>query len=253
VAGLTPPGIIAPFLLDGPINWNAFDQPCYQSLDHVFERLVSYSWSFCVQAAVRGAFTNSKDSARKLWPNRKLGWPGLRRSVRFRIVIMLTDAIRFVFFPALMVIAASSDLMTMTISNKLSLALAVGFFLLAMATGMSLAVVGMHLGAAAVVLIFAFGFFAQGWIGGGDVKLAAATALWFGFGYLLDYLLNAALFGGALTILLILFRQLHLPSVLARQSWILRLHKEGGGVPYGIALAAGALLVYPKTGWMPGG
>jgi prepilin peptidase CpaA len=151
-----------------------------------------------------------------------------------------------------MVIAASSDLMTMTISNKLSLALVGGFFLLAMATGMSLAVVGMHLGAAAVVLIFAIGFFAQGWIGGGDVKLAAATTLWFGFGYLLDYLFNAALFGGALTMLLILFRQLQLPGVLARQSWILRLHKADGGVPYGIALAAAALLVYPKTGWMPG-
>jgi prepilin peptidase CpaA len=49
-----------------------------------------------------------------------------------------------------------------------------------------------------------------------------------------------------------LFRQLQLPGVLARQSWILRLHKADGGVPYGIALAAAALLVYPKTGWMPG-
>jgi prepilin peptidase CpaA len=165
---------------------------------------------------------------------------------------MLIDAIRLGFFPALMVFAASSDLMTMTISNRLSIALAGGFFLLAIATDMSLAVVGMHLGAAAVVLIFAFGMFAKGWIGGGDAKLAAATALWFGFGYLLDYLICAALFGGALTILLLGFRQLPLPGVLARQSWVLRLHEEGGGVPYGIALAAGALLVYPKTGWMPG-
>jgi prepilin peptidase CpaA len=151
-----------------------------------------------------------------------------------------------------MVFAASSDLMTMTISNRLSLALAGGFFLLTIVTGMSLAAVGMHLGAAALVLVFAFGFFAKGWIGGGDAKLASATALWFGFGYLLDYLLLAALCGGALTLLLIFFRQLRLPGVLARQSWILRLHEEGGGVPYGIALAAAALLVYPKTGWMPG-
>lgn len=165
---------------------------------------------------------------------------------------MLIDAIRLGFFPALMIVAASSDLMTMTISNKLTLALAAVFFLLAIATGMSLAVVGMHLGAAAVVLTFAFGFFAKGWMGGGDVKLAAATALWFGFGHLLDYLLTVALFGGALTVLLILFRRLPLPGVLARQSWVLRLHKEGGGVPYGIALAAGAMLVYPKTGWMLG-
>jgi prepilin peptidase CpaA len=172
--------------------------------------------------------------------------------VRFGIIIMLTDAIRLFLFPALMVFAASTDLLTMTISNKLSLALTGGFFLLAIVTGMSLAAVGIHLGAAALVLVIAFGFFVKGWIGGGDAKLAAATALWFGFGYLLDYLLTAALCGGALTLLLISFRQLPLPGVLARQSWILRLHKEGNGVPYGIALAAAALLVYPKTGWMPG-
>ena len=91
----------------------------------------------------------------------------------------------------------------------------------------------------------------MGWIGGGDAKLAAATALWFGFDYLLDYLVYASLFGGVLTLLLIQFRRLPLPAPLARQPWILRLHETGGGVPYGIALAAAALVVYPKTGWMP--
>jgi len=164
---------------------------------------------------------------------------------------MLTDSIRLLLFPALMAFAASSDLLTMTISNRLSLALAGAFFLLTLVTGMSLAVIGMHLAAAALVLAVAFGFFSQGWVGGGDAKLAAATALWFGFDYLLDYLLYAALFGGALTVVLILFRKLPLPAVLARQAWILRLHDIGGGVPYGIALAAAALTIYPKTGWMP--
>jgi prepilin peptidase CpaA len=164
---------------------------------------------------------------------------------------MVTDTIRLLLFPAMMAFAASSDLFTMTISNRLSLALAGGFFLLTIVTGMSLYAFGMHLAAAAVVLVVAFGFFSQGWIGGGDAKLAAATALWFGFDYLLDYLIYASLFGGALTILLIQFRKLPLPAALARQKWIMRLHETGGGVPYGIALAAAALMVYPKTGWMP--
>lgn len=163
----------------------------------------------------------------------------------------MSDAIRLLLFPALMAFAASSDLFTMTISNRLSLTLAGGFFLLTIVTGMALATIGMHLAAAAVVLVVAFGLFSQGWIGGGDAKLAAATALWFGFGHLLDYLIYASLFGGALTLLLIQFRKLPLPAVLARQNWILRLHETGGGVPYGIALAAAALVVYPKTGWMP--
>ena len=65
-------------------------------------------------------------------------------------------------------------------------------------------------------------------------------------------MIYASLFGGALTMTAIIqFRKLPLPAVLARQGWILRLHETGAGVPYGIALAAAALTVYPKTGWMP--
>jgi prepilin peptidase CpaA len=164
---------------------------------------------------------------------------------------MATDAIRLLLFPALMAFAASSDLLTMTISNRLSLALAGGFFLLMIVTGMSLHAAGMHVAAAATVLVVAFVFFSQGWIGGGDAKLAAATALWFGFDYLLDYLIYASLFGGALTLAIIQFRKIPLPAMLARQGWILRLHETDAGIPYGIALAAAALAVYPKTGWMP--
>src|SRR5512143_2221362 len=124
--------------------------------------------------------------------------------------MMVTDTIRLLLFPALMAFAASSDLFTMTISNRLSLALAAGFFLLTPFMGMDLATFGLHVGAAALVLVVAFGFFTQGWIGGGDAKLAAATALWFGFDHLLDYMIYASLFGGALTLLLLQFRKLPL-------------------------------------------
>ena len=163
---------------------------------------------------------------------------------------MLTDAIRLLLFPALMAFAASSDLFTMTISNRLSLALAGGFVLLAAASGLAWPVIGMHVAAAALVLVISFILFTRGWIGGGDAKLAAATALWFGFDYLLDYMIYASLFGGALTLMLLQFRRLPLPEALAKQPWIQRLHDQAGGVPYGIALAAAALIVYPDTGWM---
>jgi len=166
---------------------------------------------------------------------------------------MLTQSLVLLLFPGLMAFAAASDLLTMTISNRLSLALAAGFVLLTIATGMSFAAIGLHLAAAALVLVIAFICFAQGWIGGGDAKLAAATALWFGFDYLLDYLLYASIFGGVLTLLLIQFRMLPLPAPLARQPWIMRLHEKGGGVPYGIALAAAALAVYPHTTWLSPG
>ena len=96
----------------------------------------------------------------------------------------------------------------------------------------------------------AFTCFACGWIGGGDAKLAAATALWLGFGHLFDYLVYASLLGGALTLLIVQFRHLPLPHMLIGREWAERLHRQGGGVPYGIALAVAALLVYPQTEWM---
>jgi prepilin peptidase CpaA len=163
---------------------------------------------------------------------------------------MVTDVIRLMLFPAMMAFAASSDLLTMTISNRLSLILAGGFFLLAVVSGMAAMTMLMHVAAAAIVLVVAFICFAQGWIGGGDAKLAAATALWFGFDHLLDYLLYASLFGGALTIALIQFRMLPMPRLLVRQEWAQRLHQRDAGVPYGIALAAAALCIYPDTSWM---
>jgi prepilin peptidase CpaA len=165
-------------------------------------------------------------------------------------MIMVADAVRLLLFPAIMAFAASSDLLTMTISNRVSLILIAGFFALAVATGMGATEVAWNVGAAAIVLVVAFGFFARGWIGGGDAKLAAATALWLGFDHLLPYLLYASLFGGALTLLLVQFRMAPLPALLARQEWLQRLHRKDAGVPYGIALAAAALAVYPDTRWM---
>src|SRR5882757_2109874 len=113
---------------------------------------------------------------------------------------MVATALGLVLFPAMMAFAASSDLLTMTISNRVSLILIGAFFLLAAMTGMPLADIGTHIGAAAVVLVVAFVFFARGWIGGGDAKLAAAAALWLGFDQLLNYLLFASLLGGILTL-----------------------------------------------------
>jgi prepilin peptidase CpaA len=165
-------------------------------------------------------------------------------------MVMLTDAVRLLVFPALMAFAASSDLFTMTISNRVTLALVGGFVAMAFISGMSPSDVLAHAGAAATVLAVTFLFFARGWIGGGDAKLAAATALWFGFDHLLVYLLYASVFGGALTLMMIRFRLMSLPQVLADQEWVNRLHRPNSGVPYGIALAASALLIYPDTTWM---
>jgi prepilin peptidase CpaA len=149
-----------------------------------------------------------------------------------------------------MAFAAASDLLTMTISNRVSILLAAAFLVLAVATGMAPSDILSHFGAGAVVLAIAFGCFAMGWVGGGDAKVAAAAALWFGFGHLMNYLLYASLFGGVLTILLLQMRQWPLPYALSGQTWLLRLHAKESGIPYGVALAIGALMIYPETDWV---
>ncbi len=163
---------------------------------------------------------------------------------------MLIDAAKLMLFPALMAFAASSDLLTMTISNRISLLLAVIFLGMALAIGMHADEITAHIAAGLVVLLVAFVFFALGWIGGGDAKLAAATALWLGWPHLLEYLLYASLIGGALTLGLLELRRHPLPTVFAGFPWAERLHQPNGGIPYGIALAAAALLVYPYTSWV---
>ncbi len=163
---------------------------------------------------------------------------------------MILDLARLMLFPALMAFAAASDLFTMTISNRVSLALVAGFFALAFAGGMAPYEMLSHVGAGALLLVAAFTCFAMGWMGGGDAKIAASVALWFGFDPLMDFLLYASLFGGALTLLLLQIRQWPLPYGLAGQAWLARLHDKQTGIPYGIALALGALMVYPETEWV---
>jgi prepilin peptidase CpaA len=163
---------------------------------------------------------------------------------------MILDIARLMLFPALMAFAAASDLFTMTISNRVSLALVAGFLALALMSGMGPYDMLSHIGAGATVLTVAFACFAMGWVGGGDAKVAAGAALWFGFGHLLNYLLYASLFGGALTLLLLQFRQWPLPYPFAGQAWLLKLHAKESGIPYGIALAIGALMIYPETEWI---
>jgi len=157
------------------------------------------------------------------------------------------NSIALLFFPLFMALAATSDLLTMKISNRLVLLLTVGFFVLALVLDFSLQQFMMHIAAGTVVLLFAFSFFAFGWIGGGDAKLAAATSLWLGFGITLPYLIYSALLGGALTLGLLLVRRYPLPIILGRVEWIARLHDQKTGIPYGIALAVAGLIAYSDT------
>lgn len=155
-------------------------------------------------------------------------------------------------FPALVIYAAISDVMSMTISNKVSMALVAAFVVVALAMGMPWTAIGWHFAAGFVVLVAGIACFAMGWIGGGDAKVAAAIALWMGAADTMTYLAVSSAIGGLLTLALLSIRARPLPEWALRQAWIARLYDPRNGVPYGVALAAGALVVFPGTPWMVG-
>jgi prepilin peptidase CpaA len=159
---------------------------------------------------------------------------------------MLLNTI-LILFPALMVFSAMSDLVTMTISNKVSLALITGFLVIAPLTGVPLPTIGWHILTAVIVLAVTFAFFAAGWIGGGDAKLAMATSIWLGPMLTINYLLLATVFGGVLTLTMLSMRNYPWPLMLDNVPWIARLYRMDKGIPYGIALGAAGLIVYPSS------
>lgn len=147
-------------------------------------------------------------------------------------------------FPASMLLAALHDIARMEIPNWLTLGLAVGFLAFALAAGLPGGMVLGHMACAAIALLVVFACFALNWMGGGDAKLIAAAALWLGPGAdLASFLLLSSVFGGVLTLVVLLAR-LCLKPATGLASLDRLLHPENG-IPYGIALGAAGLAVFP--------
>ncbi len=156
----------------------------------------------------------------------------------------------FLFFPAAMALAGSMDLFTMTIPNRITVGLVIGFVAVLPFAPPGWWGLASHLGAFALMLAIGVLMFSQGWCGGGDAKLLAATALWLGLERMLDYLVIVSIAGGVLVLALLMFRAITPPLWMLNQGWAMRLHEKAGGVPYGIALAVGGLWIYPNTTWL---
>jgi prepilin peptidase CpaA len=151
--------------------------------------------------------------------------------------------------PGAVALAAALDLFTMKIPNRLSAVMVLAFVPLALLAGLGPWELLDHVGAGLIGLALGVLLFIPGWFGGGDAKLLAAIALWVGLEHLLPYVLYAALAGGMIAMLFSLVRSVPLPRAFLGEAWALRLHNPKSGIPYGIALAAGALIVYPQTIW----
>jgi prepilin peptidase CpaA len=160
---------------------------------------------------------------------------------------LLDTALLFVF-PFAMAFAAATDLLTMKIPNLLTLGLGAAFLVVAPIAGLTWTEILGHVAAGSSMLVVGIVLFSLGWVGGGDAKLLAAASLWLGFEPLLTFLTCVAVFGGALALALLAYRSVP-AGAFPLPGWAARLHAKGEGMPYGIAIAAGALAIYPSTPW----
>lgn len=152
-------------------------------------------------------------------------------------------------FPIAMVFAAVMDVMTMTIPNRISLALIAGFALLAPFSPLGLTHILLnHVLVGAALLAIGIVMFEFRLIGGGDIKLLASSSLWIGLDKLPEFLLVVSLAGGVLGVGLLAYRRfVPAAALLAYPGWAVRLHEKGHAMPYGVAISAGALLIFPTA------
>ena len=136
-----------------------------------------------------------------------------------------------ILLAAILVVAAAIDVRTFTISNRLNLTVA----LLAPVYWLSIALapwpgIASHLAAGAIVFVLLAAAFYAGMMGGGDVKLAAALALWFPPLATIRFLVIMSIAGGVLTLGILGFHYLR--------------KREGRpAIPYGVAISFGGLAI----------
>ena len=144
----------------------------------------------------------------------------------------LAVLVPLILYALLIAAAAIEDMLRLRISNLTNVAILV----LGVAT-LALNWNGewwQHILAFAIALTFGVGLFSIGWLGGGDAKFVAATAFGFDLEGLMRFLLSTAIAGGVLAILFFG------PTLLLKR----RGGRKNRNLPYGIAIAAGAVLTW---------
>jgi prepilin peptidase CpaA len=162
------------------------------------------------------------------------------------MVFFLSNA-TLIMFVYLFIQAAVSDMLTMTIPNKHNALILLLFLATIMWVPMGWDKLLWSFAAASLTLIVGFLCFTRGWMGGGDVKFATVIVLCIGSELALSFALLASIYGGALTLFILFARKQALPLSLMKLPWLVRLHDKKTGIPYGIALSAAALHIFPQS------
>ena len=147
---------------------------------------------------------------------------------------------------ALLVLCAASDAERFKIPNRYVALLLCAWPVTMALTGAGWHEVGLTAALAGVLFLAGFALFAFGALGGGDVKLLAAAALWAGASQMVLFLFATAALGGLLGILLLMFRARPLAVPMHRIGWIVSLHERERVMPYGIAISGGAIIAMAR-------
>lgn len=145
-------------------------------------------------------------------------------------------------FAALLVVAALTDLIEYRIPNHVALAVA-ALWPLHLAFGGPLAEAGWAVLMALAVFAGGLLFYARGWMGAGDVKLAAAVALWAGPAHAMEFLVFTSLAGGVMGLVMASPRLRYGLAIMADSTHQDRLRDLllADILPYGVAIAVGGL------------
>lgn len=163
----------------------------------------------------------------------------------------MTSFLAQTLLPFLVVAAGASDFLALRIPNWLNAVIALVFFPMALMTGMPAEAILVHSVWALAVLIFGFALFSFGLLGGGDAKLLAAAGIWFGWPALGPFLIFTSLAGGVLAIVMKAWQMVQIERDVREAGWMKCWFSFKMELPYGVAIAAGGILAFPGTWWMP--
>jgi prepilin peptidase CpaA len=162
----------------------------------------------------------------------------------------MSNSLVLAVLPTLMIIAAASDVTALRIPNWLTGLTAALFFPAALFTGMPLSEFGYHLLGGAILFVAGFLLYSLGLFGGGDAKLMAAAGLWFGSSQSILFLTLTVFAGFFLALVVAGWSAFNLWAELRDLSLRHKFQQLKPQVPYGFALAVGAILTMPDSWWM---